>query len=264
MNKGFVILAQNTDSVNYVRCAEALALSIKNTMPNANISLISNNQTIVDLWDKVIPLPYGDLDSNSSWKLINDWQVYEASPYEFTIKLEADLYLPTSIDYYWDVLKTRDLVVCTTIRNFKQDIVEFSPYRKFITDNNLPNTYNAITYFKKSQLSETFYKLVKEIFINWDEYKKIIQCNPDEIATTDWVYAIACHIIGQEKTTLPNFTAMSMIHMKSLINDLVIEDWTEILIYEITKKVLKINTLPQLYPFHYLNKSFCNKIIEVL
>ena len=29
MNKGFVILAQNTEFVNYVKCAEVLAYSIK-------------------------------------------------------------------------------------------------------------------------------------------------------------------------------------------------------------------------------------------
>lgn len=264
MNKGFVVLAQNTNKVNYVKCAETLALSVKNTMPTANISLITNDVTSLNIWDKVIPLPYGDLHPDSDWKLENDWQVYEASPYEFTIKLEADLYLPTSIDYYWDVLTQRDLVICTTIRNFKQDVVSIKPYRKFITDNNLPDTYNAITYFKKSKVAEDFFSLVKDIFINWNQYKTILQCNPNEQATTDWVYALACHILGEEITTLPNFTSMSMVHMKPLVNDFVVEDWTKCLVYEIFPNLLKINTLPQLFPFHYINKSFCNKLVEVL
>ena len=42
---------------------------------------------------KVIKLPYGDQAPDSDWKLVNDWQVYEASPYEYTIKLEADMYM---------------------------------------------------------------------------------------------------------------------------------------------------------------------------
>jgi outer membrane receptor for monomeric catechols len=41
------------------------------------------------------------------------------------------------------------------------------------------------------------------------EYKKILKCNPEELATTDWVYAIACHIMGVEKTMMPTFTEMS-------------------------------------------------------
>lgn len=264
MNRGFIVLAQNTNTVDYVKCAEALALSVKNVMPNSKISLVTNNTTSLSLWDQVIPLPYGDQDPNSIWKLENDWQIYDASPYEFTIKLEADLYIPTSIEYYWDILLPKNLVVCTTIRDFKQKIITRNPYRQLIIDNKLPNCYNAITYFKKSNLAEKFFKIIRNIFADWEEYKTILKCKPSELPTTDWVYSLACHILGVENTTLPNFTQMSMIHMKPYINNFSLDDWTKTLIYEINKSQLKINTLPQLYPFHYVKKDFANKIIEVL
>lgn len=262
MNKGFVVLAQNTASVDYVACAEALAYSIKKTMPDASISLITNNKTKSKLFDHTIFLPYGDLDYDSNWKLINDWQIYDASPYEYTIKLEADMYIPRSIDYWWDILKDRDLVISTTIRNFKQEISDVTAYRKFIYDNDLPDTYNAITYFKKSDLAEHFFKVVREIFENWPEFRKTLKCNQDEPATTDWVYAIASHIIGVEKTTLPNFKDMSMVHMKRFINNQPSDDWTDIFLYEILDHTLRVNTVPQKYPFHYQVKSFAKTIIE--
>ena len=85
MDRGFVIIAQNTDLVNYVQCAEQLAESIIRVMPDAKVSLISNHKTNCKAFHKVIKLPYGDLAPDSDWKLINDWQVYEASPYEYTI-----------------------------------------------------------------------------------------------------------------------------------------------------------------------------------
>jgi len=47
MNKGYVILAQNTHEIDYVGCAEALALSIKKAMPESNITLISDIKAIV-------------------------------------------------------------------------------------------------------------------------------------------------------------------------------------------------------------------------
>ena len=122
MDKGFVIIAQNTDLVNYVQCAEQLAKSIVRVMPDAKVSLITDNETTSTVFDQIIPLPYGDQAPDSDWKLINDWQVYEASPYEYTIKLEADIYVPTSIDYWWDILKDRDIVISTTIRDFKQNL----------------------------------------------------------------------------------------------------------------------------------------------
>ena len=241
-------MAQGND---YVKCAKALERSIKNVMPDANITIITTEM-----------LQYGDQAIDTNWKLQNDWQVYEASPYEYTIKLEADMYLPKSIDYWWDVLKDRDVVVSTTARNFKQEITPVRAYRRFIDDNKLPDTYNGLTYFKKSERAEQFFKVVRDIFENWNEYRDILKCNKDELATTDWVYALACHIIGVEHTTLPDFKDMSMIHMKQFINGTPGEDWRDVLVYELLPNTLRVNTIPQMYPFHYHLKDFCDTILE--
>ena len=243
MNKGFVIMAQNSETTDYVKCAEALSKSIKQAMPDANVTIITSEM-----------LPY------QLTGFENDWQVYNASPYEYTIKLEADMFIPTDISYWWDVLKDRDLVLCTTIRNFKGEISNVMAYRKFITDNQLPNIYSAITYFKKSDIAQHFFNLVKEIFSNWEDYKKILKCDINEPASTDWVYAIASHLMGVEQTTLPTFTQMSMVHMKQYINKLITEDWTKELITEFYNDTLKVNTIVQRHPFHYYIKDF-SKVI---
>jgi hypothetical protein len=260
MNEGFVVLAQNTKSVDYVKCAEMLAYSVKKVMPNASISLISDDVEHSKYFDYVIALPYGDLAPNSDWKLVNDWQVYEASPYKYTIKLEADMFIPVNIDYWWRVLKNRELVVCSSIRNYKGDISSNRFYRAFIDNNQLPDVYNAITYFKKCDFSEMFFKSIKTIFENWDDFKQVLKCDPNELVTTDWAYAIACNIYGIEKTTMPNWSGMSMVHMKQFINDLKTEDWTKELVYEISKKSLRVNTFTQVYPFHYHVKTFSEKL----
>jgi hypothetical protein len=264
MNKGFVVVAQNTANVNYIQCAEMLALSLKNVMPNANVSLISDDVEHSKYFDYVIALPHGDLAKDSEWKLINDWQVYEASPYDYTIKLEADMYIPVNIDYWWDILQQKEVVVCSTIRDYKNNISENKFYRNFIYNNNLPNVYNAITYFKKGELANKFFETVRFCFENWEYLKPILKCNVDEQATTDWVYAISCMIHGIENTTLPNFDAFSMIHMKQYINDLICENWTDELIYEINKNSLRLSTFPQLYPFHYHIKNFSYTIANEL
>jgi hypothetical protein len=245
-------MAQDTDTTSYTRCAEVLCKSIKRVMPEANVTIVTTDM-----------LPYGDLAKDSDWKLINDWQVYEASPYDYTIKLEADMYIPRNIDHWWDVLSNRDVVVSKTIRDYKQEISKVRFYRRFIDENKLPDVYNAITYFKKSEVAQEFFNLVRDIFTNWEEYKKILRCNTEEIATTDWVYAIACHIMGEEKTTIP-FNEMSMVHMKPYINHLPTENWTDTLIYECLPDQLRIQTFPQQYPFHYHVKNFCDKLSEVL
>jgi hypothetical protein len=132
-------------------------------------------------------------------------------------------------------------------------------YREFIYMNNLPNVYNAITYFKKSKTAEKFFMIVKDVFCNWESYKGVLKCNNDEVVSTDWAYSIACHITGIENTTLPNFTQMSMVHMKQYINNTAHIDWTKELVYE-CNDTLKINTFPQQYPFHYYIKDFAKEL----
>lgn len=248
MTRGFVIMAQGND---YVKCATALEASIKRVMPDANVTIITTDM-----------LPYGDQAPNTFWKLQNDWQVYEASPYDETIKLEADMYIPRNIDHWWDVLSQQDVVVSSSIRNFKQEISDVRLYRRFIDDNSLPDAYNAITYFKKSDTAIEFFDIVRDVFENWNSYKAVLKCNPSEIATTDWAYAIACHIVGVEKTMMPTFNEMSMIHMKQYINGTSTENWTDTFVYECLPDQIRIQTVPQQYPFHYHVKNFCDKILE--
>jgi hypothetical protein len=251
MTRGFVIMAQDTEKVSYTNCAKALEISIKRVMPNANVTIITTDM-----------LPHGDVAPDSDWKLANDWQVYEASPYDETIKLEADMFIPKNIDYWWNILCLQDMVVCNKIRDFKGEISTARGYRRFIDDNNLPDLYNAITYFKKSDTAEQFFKIVRNVFENWEEYKSILKCNQNEKVTTDWAYAIAGHIIGIEKITLPTFNDFSMTHMKQFINGLPGEDWTQVLIYECLPESLRISTFVQMYPLHYHIKSFSDKLLE--
>jgi hypothetical protein len=218
-------------------------------MPDASITIV-----------KTLDLPYGDQAPDTNWKLQNDWQVYEASPYDETIKIEADMYIPRSIEHWWDVLGQQDVVVCTKIRNFKGEISDQRLYRRFIDDNELPDTYNAITYFRKSATAERFFGIVRNVFENWDQYKNILKCSSTEKATTDWAYAIASHIIGPEKTTMPLFDELSMTHMKQYINGTATDNWTDTLVYEVFPEVVRINSHPQLYPLHYHIKSFYAKI----
>lgn len=248
MTKGFVIMAQDTEKVKYTQCAEALKNSILKVMPDANVTIVTSDM-----------LPHGDLGGYA-----NDWQVYECSPYDETIKLEADMILPRNIDHWWDILGKQDVVVSSTIRNFMGEISDVRAYRKFIDDNKLPDVYNAITYFKKSDTAKQFFEIVRDVFENWEEYKAMLKCNPLEEASTDWVYAIACLIMKPEKTMMPGFTEMSMIHMKQFINGMPTEDWTDTLVYEILPDVIRVNTVPQLYPFHYHVKDFSAKLLEVV
>lgn len=253
--KGYVIYAQNTEQVNYIECAEVLAHSIKKHSKKANVTLISNNRTTCDLFDEIVELPYGDQASESNWKLINDWQIYDASPYSHTIKIEADIIVTSNLDYLFDSLNIVDICLCTNIRDYTNKISEEKIYRKFIVDNELPDVYNAITVFKKSEFAKKFFNNVKFVFENWEEIKNNFICNVNEPATTDFVYAIVAHIMGIENVSIPNL--ISMVHMKQFINNLKSDDWTKELVYEF--EPLRIQKHTQTYPFHYNLKEFAKE-----
>lgn len=259
MTKGFVIMA--TGDQKYKRCADTLARSIYRTQPDAKVTLVTDADTERSLYDQVVII---DTVDNSDWQLANDWQVYQASPYERTIKLEADMYLPRSIDYWWTILQDRDLNIATTIRDFRGNITTNDYYRRTFRESTLPDTYNAVTYFKRSALAERFYELVRNIFENWSEYSQLLKYSTEDRATTDVVYAIAAKIIGVEHCTLPTFKEFSMVHMKKAINGTVSSVWYEEMTCEIYPDAFRINTYPHRYPVHYHNKEFAQIIDEEL
>ncbi len=256
MDRGYIIVAQNSGTINYIECARTLCKNIKTIMPGSSVTLLTDKPIKSKEFDHVVLFPHGDKCKDKQWKLDNDWQVYDASPYEYTIKLEADMYLPRSIEHWWATLKNHDLVISTTIRNYLNEISDVQFYRRIIYENKLPDTYNAITYFRKSDQAKNFFSIVRDVFENWDQYKKLIKCYDQEQASTDFVYALAAHIMGPENCTLPHFTEMSMIHMKHAINGGTTDLWCDEFLFELHPESFRINTVPQLYPVHYHVKWF--------
>lgn len=263
-DRGFLIVAQNNGVTDYLKCAKVLAANIRHKMPGERIALLTDDKISDPLFDEVVIFPEGDGCKDDDWKLSNDWQVYNASPWKHTIKIEADIYLPRSIEHWWSILQDRDMVISTTIRNYTNAISGSKFYRQIFKDNHLPDVYNALTYFRKSTLADTFYCAVKDIFKNWNNYKSQLICDNRERATTDVVYGIAAAIVGVENCTLPTFTDMSMVHMKKEIIGTHTVDWRKQLIYEVDYDHFRIATIPQLYPVHYYIKDFADELWKQL
>jgi hypothetical protein len=133
-----------------------------------------------------------------------------------------------------------------------------------IVKNNLPDTYNALTYFRKSDLAKDFFWIVQDIFSNWDQYKTELQYCVEDYPTTDTVYAMAAELIGREHCTMPTFTDMSMVHMKPAINELYSNEWHRELVIELSTEFFRINTIPQLYPVHYHVKHYATRFLDEL
>lgn len=221
----------------YEQCAERLKQSIIQHNPNAHITVITSDM-----------LPYGDQGGYA-----NDWQCHWLSPYRQTIKLEADMICASPIDHWWTMLEHKDVVVSTGARDFYNNVTDNRYYRKAFDANNLPDVYNAITYWRVSKLATEFFQLVRDIFTRWDQYRTLIKF-PDDVPSTDLVYAMASEIIGREQVTLPDTTYPRIVHMKSKINPIRGKDWTKELVWE--HDPFRIQTVAQWGMVHYYVKDW--------
>ena len=246
--RGYLIPAIDTDTVDYLSCAIQLAESIRRWHPTANIAVISTKRCSNPVFDHVIPLPYGDL---GGWA--NDWQIFYASPYRETIKLEADMIAAGPVDHWWSLFENRDVVISTGARTFYDEASTSRFYRKIFDQNSLPDVYNAITYWRISNTAQDFFKLVKNIFEQWNSYKKLLKF-PEDTPSTDVVYAMAAQIMGPELVTLPAGLGPTIVHMKQHINPIQSEDWTQDLIWE--SDPFRINTVAQWGFVHYYQKEW--------
>ena len=235
--RGYVIPAINTDTVDYVKCAKRLVESIHAFHPQANITIITKDM-----------LPFGDLGGYR-----NDWQVFHASPYRQTIKLEADMMAAGPIDHWWALFEHRDVVVSLGARDFYDRPAESRYYRKIFDQNDLPDVYNAITYWRLSATAKEFFGLVRLIFEHWTDYKTLLKF-PEDKPSTDVVYAMAAKIMGPESVTLPRGLGPSIVHMKKNIVPIQSHDWTQELVWE--TDTFRINTVAQWGLVHYHVKDW--------
>lgn len=259
-DRGFLIMAVNTADVDYVKCAVKLADSIKFWHPEESVCLLTDKMpaTALSQFDLIKLLPQGD-QASDSWKLANDWQVWAASPYRHTIKLEADMLLTSAIDHWWTALQDRDLMISCGARNYLGQRTSNRTYRHLFDRNQLPDVYNAITYWTTSWLARDFFRLVRNIFENWVDYRNLL-ITPDPMPTTDVVYAMAAVILGPEACVMPDHDHMTVVHMKKNIIPIMGSDWTKELVWEFDHNQLRINTIPQSGFFHYHIKSWADQI----
>ena len=237
--RGYLIPAINTDTVDYVACAEKLADSIRAWHPAANITILTKEM-----------LPYSDLGG-----FANDWQCFYASPYRQTIKLEADMIAASPVDHWWTMFEHRDVVVSQGCRTIYNEPAPSRFYRKLFDVNQLPDVYNAITYWRRSETAREFFELVRTIFENWDQYQLLLKF-PESTPSTDVVYAMAAVILGPERVTLPQKFGPSIVHMKRYIQPTHTPDWTQELVWESTDPGLRIHTVAQHGFVHYHIKDW--------
>lgn len=272
MSRGYIVIAQNTKSVDYLQQAYALALNLKltqSTVNNLTVCVDPATKKLITskhkkVFDHIVDIPWNDEAEQADWKINNKWKYLYMTPYDETVILDTDMIFPTDVSHWWDILSQRDIWATTKVRTYKGEIVSSDYYRKYFTLNNLPNVYTAFFYFKKCELASELFAMNEIIFQNWQRFffKYMPKGKPDFLSG-DVAFALAMKLLGVEhECTRENIdTVPTFVHMKSHIQNvptsLIDENWSNTLpTYYRSYKDFHIGNFAQHLPFHYVEKNW--------
>lgn len=269
MTKGYLVLAQNNKNDDYVKMAYILGMSIKITQKTVkNITLITDIPEAVphhyaEVFDHILPIKWYDDALNSEWKIENRWKLYHLSPYDETIVLDADMLFLTDISSWWNYLSNHhDLFITDKVLTYRNEIVTSDYYRKTFTSNNLPNTYSAFTYFKKTDDAKIFWKMVELIVKDWNIfYENFLKDQRPKFLSIDVAFAIAVKLLGFEDKVFSKFEYPTFVHLKGHVQNWNNSDdiWTKKVSFYLNNNCqIKIGNFQQSGILHYTEKSFIN------
>jgi hypothetical protein len=265
--QGFFTFAQNNTTTDYLAMAYVQAMSVKLAMPGSLYAVAVDKDTLSlitdqhrQVFDYVIEIDE-DYAKDDEWKLANEWQAFWLTPFKETIKLEADLLIPADISHWWNGFRLRDVVLSTNCQTYMGTTVTSDTlHRKIFIDNNLPNVYNGLMYFRYSQISNYFFSVARDIYQDWDSVRNTLKNLHNIKPSTDLVYAITAMFVGPEFVTLPTLNFINFVHMKpSLQGWKQDDDWTDSVMTEFDLPIIRINNRNQYHPIHYHQKNFIKK-----
>ena len=264
MTKGIVVLAQNNETDNYVEQSALLAMSLRyhNNVP---ISLITNDQVpeeYVNLFDKIIPIPFSDSAKDSAWKIENRWKIYHASPYDETIVMDTDMLVLQNIDVWWNFLSNYEMFFTNKVLTYRGTVADTSYYRKTFIANNLPNLFVGLHYFKKCDFAQEFYTWLELVVNNWETFyeQHLKATSRPKHVSIDVCAAIVTNILNCESAVtnkvskFPSFT-----HMKPYCQgwNEVNSSWQDQIGVYISKDgSTKLGNYAQTGILHYTEKDF--------
>lgn len=272
MNFGYLIVVSENETVDYLKLAYALALSIKNTQKPGydKVALVIDNKDKLSqlksawVFDQVIEWDQETFWDGRSW-------MDKLTPWEYTVCLDADMLFLRDyshwIDYFY---KTTDLYIANKAFTYRNELIVDDFYRKTFTRNHLPNLYSMWTWFKKdSELANEFFTLGRYILKNPTEFSNVHLTNhKPKVVGTDEAFALAAKILDICDIVSYDLEFPKLIHMKGEV-----QNWpwpadkftNHVGFYFNKQGQLKIGNHQQHNIVHYVEKDLItDEIINIL
>ena len=265
--QGYVTFAQNTDEVDYLELAYLQALNIKATQKHNSYAVIVDaatkeqlNESHHRVFDYIIDLPVDHNEPTSNWKLANEWQVFRLTPFKETIKLESDLLFTRSIDHWWTAFRLKNICLSAGARDFTGLKSGIRKYRQLFDDNQFPDVYNGLMYFRYTREATEFFNMAESLARDWLTVSQQLKGCTEETPSTDVLYALTALVYGEEMCTMPTMDFINFVHMKPGFNGWAdTKTWAETVMCEQDGDVIRINNLNQYHPVHYYDKNYATR-----
>lgn len=209
--KGIIILARDNDQFSYAKIAcVSAAFARKNLSKFDELCIITdkstyakNSELIDKNFDRVIveddelvvnPRLFKDTaDNTNSGQFLNTnrFGVYELSPYEETLVIDADYLVMTDVlDQVWGS-KNDFMINCKY-----HDISGRSDTNvHYIDDFTIPMYWATVFYFKKTEYTENLFFMISHIRENYKYYHQLYNC-AGNMFRNDYAFSIALHILN--------------------------------------------------------------------
>ena len=255
--KGFLVLAQNSSNVDYIRQARTLARSIHTSQSTSiGISVVADkNVPAGEEFDYVIKLPEDDA-KHETWKIHNKWRLWELSPYEKTIWLDSDMVVTVDITGWWARLDGIPIRFCTKPVDFQGKAIRREVYRQLWVQHKLPMVYTALVYFDRSVEAKRVFDTAKTIFKDWSKISKEYKFEKKGV-TGDLAFSLAVKILGYFQAVPEEDDFFSFVHMKPkafCIPNCIGKEWANSLEIIFDRNIWIDGNL-QKFPLHYVDKN---------
>lgn len=262
MKFGYLLIVAEHETVDYLKLAYALALSIKNTQRPGfdQVALVINGkQKLTDLnsswvFDHVIEWNQETFWNGRSW-------MDKLTPFEHTVCLDVDMLFLRDYSHWAEYfIENSELYVANKSYTYRGELVEDTHYRKAFVKNNLPNLYSFYTYFKKdSKIAQEFFELGRLIIKNPIEFSNafLSEYKPNIIGT-DEAFALAAKILDITDNIAYPLEFPRVVHMKPMIQNWPwpAQSWSDHVGFYFNKKAeLKIGNYQQHDIMHYVEKD---------
>lgn len=272
MTFGYLIIVSTNTDIDYLKCAYAAALSIKNTQKPGydQVALVTNDVDSVKnlkspwVFDHVIKWDQETFWNGRSW-------MDKLTPFDNTVCIDADMLFLRDYSHWIEYfLENNELYLTNKAFTYRGELVTNDFYRKAFTKNDLPNIYSMFTFFKKdSELVSEFFTLGRYVLKNPNEFKNLyMTTHKPKVIGTDEAFALSAKLLDIADSVAYDLDFPKLVHMKPMIQNWpwTAEKVTEHAGFYLTPQgKLKIGNYQQHDIIHYVEKDLVTEeIINLL